>query len=444
MSLPIKIVEDSNQSPDKNISIYQSNQPNENLNQQNYSFHQSYQINNPFSSLTPNKSSNISTQSNISSIKNENFYKIKVSKRQGFESFNIISKIKSCENYFNNISNEDTIRQKIVDQPEARPCFYPLELGDKKNDIKDMDIENINKIHTHQFINKNIIFQNFNNCPHINKKNEINEIKEYFKNVKEYSDKIVFLLKSIYEKNEYLMKSSQEIKSNHSDIDIENKLKIDKNPKKDLIININVNLVNSNVTNIKEDEEEKNNSTSKIKSNFIEKENTIKPILNINKSKSTFKYKKHEIKDDNSVNNNSITHICKVKNFKRINSRKFNIKARGLRYNILTEEQKKQLLLDAMNMRTIEVAKKYGISTRNVNRWKKKGIQRKKGSGRKFKDPRLETKILEWYQMQDKETLTSRQFKEKAIELSENKTFRASSGWLTNMKRKYNLNFKKY
>ena len=72
-----------------------------------------------------------------------------------------------------------------MDQPEARPCFYPLELGDKKNDIKDMDIENINKIHTHQFINKNIIFQNFNNCPHINKKNEINEIKEYFKNVKE-------------------------------------------------------------------------------------------------------------------------------------------------------------------------------------------------------------------------------------------------------------------
>lgn len=95
-------------------------------------------------------------------------------------------------------------------------------------------------------------------------------------------------------------------------------------------------------------------------------------------------------------------------------------------------------------MRTVEVAKKYGISTRNVNRWKKKGIERKKGSGRKFKDPRLERKILEWYFMQDKETLTSRQFKAKAIELSDNKTFRASSGWLTNMKRKYNLTFKKY
>ena len=447
MSLPIKIVEDSNQSPDKNISIYQSNQANENQNLQNYFFHQSNQINNPFSSLILNKSSNISTQSNISSINNENFYKIKESKKQGFESFNIISKsniIKSNDNYFNNISNEETIEQKNVDQPEARPCFYPIESVDKKNDIKDMDIENLNNDYSNQFINKNNISQSFNNCPHKNKNNKINEIKEYFQSLKEYSDKIVNILRSIYKKNEYLMKSSQELKSNNSEMDIGNKLKINKDLKKELIININVNIKNKNATDLKEEEVEKNVSTSKIKSKSIEKENTIKPILNISKSKTIFKHKKHEIKDDNNVNNNNITHICKVKNFKRINNRKFNIKARGLRYNILTEEMKKQLLLDAMNMRTIEVAKKYGISTRNVNRWKKKGIQRKKGSGRKFKDPRLEKKILEWYKMQDKETLTSRQFKEKAIELSENKTFRASSGWLTNMKRKYTLNFKKY
>ena len=448
MSLPIKIVEDFNQSPDKIISIYQSNQANENQNLQNYSFHQSYQINNLFPSLTLNKSSNIPTQSNISLINNENSHKIKEGKKQGFESFNIISEsnnIKSNENenYFNNISNEETIGQKILDQPEARPCFYPLESVDKINDIKDMDIENINSDNSNQFINKKIIYQNFNNCPNENNKKKRYEIKEYYQILKEYSDKMVNILKSICEKNEYLMKSSQEIKSNNSEIDTENKLKINKNLKKDLIININVNVINSNETDVKEDEE--NISTSKIKSNFAEKENTIKPILNINKSKNILKHKKHEIKDDNNINKNNTPHICKVKNFKRINNRNFNnIKSRGLRYNILTEEKKKQLLLDAMNMRTIEVAKKYGISTRNVNRWKKKGIQRKKGSGRKFKDPRLEKKILEWYKMQDKETLTSRQFKEKAIELSENKTFRASSGWLTNMKRKYNLNFKKY
>ena len=381
MSLPIKIVEDSNQSPDKNISIYQSNQANENQNLQNYSFHQSYQINNLFPSLTLNISPNIPIQSNISLNNNENSHKIKEGKKQGFESFNIINesnnkKSNENENYFNNISNEETIGQKILDQPEARPCFYPLEIVDKKNDIKDMDIENINSHNSNQFINKNIISQNFNNCPNENNKKKTNEIKEHFQILKDYSDKMVTILKSISEKNEYWLKSSQDIKSNNSQIDTENKLKINKKLKKDLIININVNVINSNGTDLKEDEE--HISTSKIKSNFAEKENIIKPILNINKSKNMLKNKKHEIKDENNLNKNNISHICKVKNFKRINNRNFNIKSRGLRYNILTEEKKKQLLLDAMNMRTIEVAKKYGISTRNVNRWKKKRNSEKK------------------------------------------------------------------
>ena len=94
-------------------------------------------------------------------------------------------------------------------------------------------------------------------------------------------------------------------------------------------------------------------------------------------------------------------------------------------------------------MRTIDVAKKYGISTRNINRWKKLGIKRKRGSGRKFKDPDLENKILIWYNFQDKKNITAKDFKKKALELSNNSSFRASSGWLTLMKRKYRIKFKK-
>ncbi len=37
----------------------------------------------------------------------------------------------------------------------------------------------------------------------------------------------------------------------------------------------------------------------------------------------------------------------------------------------------------------IEIAKKYGIYLRNVTRWRKDGIERKKGNGRKFIDPSL-------------------------------------------------------
>jgi len=115
---------------------------------------------------------------------------------------------------------------------------------------------------------------------------------------------------------------------------------------------------------------------------------------------------------------------------------------RPKRYNILDEEIKKKLLQDAQTMKTIEVAKKYGISTRNINRWKKIGIKRKKGSGRKLRDPTLEKKLLIWFNTQDKMKITSKLFKEKALELSNNINFRASSGWLTNMKKKYHIKFR--
>ena len=108
----------------------------------------------------------------------------------------------------------------------------------------------------------------------------------------------------------------------------------------------------------------------------------------------------------------------------------------------MSEDVKRKLLLDAKSMKTIDVARKYGISTRNINRWKKIGIKRKKGSGRKFKDPLLEKKMLIWYNTQDKKNITSRDFKNKALELSNNDSFRASSGWLTTMKKKYRIKFK--
>ena len=145
----------------------------------------------------------------------------------------------------------------------------------------------------------------------------------------------------------------------------------------------------------------------------------------------------------------SITSETKMKNRKKIISKTTNVNfqnvnhtRRSKKYNILSEETKRKLLADAKNMKTIDVARKYGISTRNINRWKKIGIKRKKGSGRKFKDPGLEKKILIWYNTQDKKNITSKEFKNKALELSNNKSFRASSGWLTTMKKKYRIKFK--
>ena len=197
---------------------------------------------------------------------------------------------------------------------------------------------------------------------------------------------------------------------------------------------------------------------SKIKNNL--NNNLIEPKLIKRKNKKYIRDIKALFPNENS-NLNEQNFLCSYSSSTKANSIKEAKRKRNLlktkikskkayrygskrpkRYNILNEEIKKKLLQDAQTMKTIEVAKKYGISTRNINRWKKIGIKRKKGSGRKLRDPALEKKLLIWFNTQDKMKITSKLFKEKALEFSNNINFRASSGWLTNMKKKYHIKFR--
>ena len=432
MSHPIKIVEDYEKSPEKNIDNFTLNLMNQKTTLSNSSPTQPNKTNCLISSSTLNKYSDLPTVSNNISFFNENLTEIKENKDKEIETlikFYSPSFLNENQKLNTKIKIDEEINQKNYGLNESN-SFCLISENDNKNQIlNNMYIENNTKE------NKNILIKNinFNNCPNKNIKN--NEIKEYFKELKFCTDKIIQTLKLIYENNIFILNPSND--KSHKDSSLEDNSKENKKEKSNKDIIINIDLINLK----KENSKEKDFDFYK-KNNLPSQEKEKKPFLN--KKNNYSKIKNQVINEDYDSDSSNIVQVAKKKNFKRINNRKFNIKSRGFRYNILTEEMKKQLLIDAMNMRTIEVAKKYGISTRNVNRWKKKGIQRKKGSGRKFKDPKLERKILEWYRIQDKETLTSRQFKEKAIELSDNKTFRASSGWLTNMKRKYNLNFKKY
>ena len=440
MSHPIKIVEDSEHSPAKIINVFKSNLIIQNQSFENSSFYQSNQINSLDSATTFNKYTELSNLSNKILFNDVKFLETKENNpteiEQTTKSDGPIFKI-NFKNSFPKIKTEE----KISREPELSSNGISFTY-----EAKQISFDKYKDYLNNENSNKNINEKNekisYNNCLNSNIKNS--KIKEYFQKLKELSSNIVCKLESIHSKYSFLIDNHDETNINTSE-----KMNIEEN--------CNTYISQEEKNNIKLDKDtsiinQKNKiqkeiivSSPKLSKNLKNKEKNKKPLLNVNKAKSIIKQRNQDLKDEFNTNNNSSpAPHAKIKTFKRINNRKFNIKKRGLRYNILTEEMKKQLLLDAMNMRTVEVAKKYGISTRNVNRWKKKGIQRKKGSGRKFKDPRLERKILEWYRMQDKETLTSKQFKEKAIELSDNKTFRASSGWLTNMKRKYNINFKKY
>lgn len=301
-------------------------------------------------------------------------------KYQSFPFANLSSiKEIDSESNFNKIEKNDHISDK---KKNSLTKNDEMEIDVDLNNI----IEKNKQLLFHKDENKQNLSSNFNICLKNEKEYDSSNISKYTMFLRKFTEKISSLLTKITNSKEYYMFCSKN--QNQND-------------------NNNINFKNSiNINNINID---------------VKQENIV------------FKIKNKKL------------HKRKIKIHRFLKNRKLDLNSnkRSLRYNILSEDMKKQLLIDAMNMRTIEVAQKYGISTRNVNRWKKMGIKRKKGSGRKYKDPRLEEKILEWYETQDKNKLTTKDFKLKALELSDNKSFRASTGWLTNLKKKYNISFKK-
>lgn len=75
----------------------------------------------------------------------------------------------------------------------------------------------------------------------------------------------------------------------------------------------------------------------------------------------------------------------------------------------------------------------------------KVGWQRKKGGGRKTKDPEMEKELYKWYKsMKHSNTpVTAKMIKDKAIQLRSCKDFIASKGWLDKFKIRYNLEISK-
>ncbi len=201
-------------------------------------------------------------------------------------------------------------------------------------------------------------------------------------------------------------------------------------------INNEYNKKNNSIGKKKEENEKLLNGENlkKVNNESIEDINFLFQVKNIGeieeKPKSIFKHSSISSTTDLiSKNSNDKNYI-------------FKISKRKSKYNILSKEQKKKILKDLKFYSTKYVSSKYNVSIRNLVRWKKLGIERKKGSGRKYKDPYLENKMLKYYYENDK--ITTKQFREKAKELCSDSSFKASTGWLMRIKRKFNLVFVKY
>lgn len=115
------------------------------------------------------------------------------------------------------------------------------------------------------------------------------------------------------------------------------------------------------------------------------------------------------------------------------------------KYRMLDAETKRKAIEMARTQSLKLASATYNAPVKSLKRWIKVGHLRKKGGGRKTKDPSMEKDLYQWYlDMKDKGVqLTARAVKNKAIELTKCGDFIASKGWLDKFKVRYNLDIVK-
>ena len=112
------------------------------------------------------------------------------------------------------------------------------------------------------------------------------------------------------------------------------------------------------------------------------------------------------------------------------------------KYKIRTTEEKKKLVEMTKQSNVKLISRKYGVPFKSLKRWVLYGCDRKKGGGRKEKDPKMEAQLYKWYKefhLKNNNYVTSKILKKKALELSKYPEFLASKDWLNKFKRKYNV-----
>lgn len=211
-------------------------------------------------------------------------------------------------------------------------------------------------------------------------------------------------------------------------------------------------------TNLKKEENSCNDNKNTDKENENQKENEISieknSISNVNQSINFFssniscnihyksiqfnKNKENEVKtkEDYEIIEDILETISHYTDFTQ---NTINTAKRG-KYLMYNPQFKETVIKYSRENNIDEAVLKFGISRKSLKRWLTYGPERKKGGGRKEKDPDLHRKLYEWYVERVKNgKVTMVQLKEKALELSNSNMFTASKGWLDKFKKKYNI-----
>lgn len=115
------------------------------------------------------------------------------------------------------------------------------------------------------------------------------------------------------------------------------------------------------------------------------------------------------------------------------------------KYRMLPVDVKRTAVEMAMKNGCKAAAHRLNVPLKSLKRWMKVGCERKKGGGRKTKDPLMEKRLYDWYiDMKNAgQLVTAKMIKEKAMELTNCSDFIASKGWLDKFKVRYSLEISK-
>lgn len=116
-----------------------------------------------------------------------------------------------------------------------------------------------------------------------------------------------------------------------------------------------------------------------------------------------------------------------------------------MKYKMFSAEEKNFCLNLLQFFDHQAVANMCNVPLKSLKRWSVVGAERKKGGGRKVKDPDMEFRIVNWIKQQQKQGIyiNAKSIKEQALKYATNETFLASKGWLEKLKKKYHIHLPK-
>ena len=329
-------------------------------------------------------------------IKKNNFFDILINNNKKQTHFSIKKEVKTIKNTQNN--NLNKLNKSMPNNPLLVSSF-------NSNLFTTKNTTSINSKKINENCNNNILetskpFQTYN--PKLLKSSQNS-------NKQRQGQPKIFHIEKIFNKKEY--KDANEKESDEEDKNLKNRFKI----------------------SLKKIKQIYTNSCLKIYSYLNDKINYSENNLNNELYISNIIHQVYEIIKEKKINSSKMNEILQVNDDDKYRKH----------YFMFTSEAK-QFCLDLINIKKLSfdvVMKMCKVPRKSLRRWSHVGCNRKKGCGRKTRNPEMENKLVQWYKEEIKNNInvSAKMIRDKAMVISEDKDFLASKGWLEKFKKKFNI-----